>query len=392
MLFKWLYMYIFGTVDMIVEGFFIERFINICKTENIILWNLKVEKGTFLRARISKSDFKKIRHVAKKTSCRVKLEVKNGLPFLMKKYKKRKAIGICLALIAVFCFVLTRFIWNIEIVGNETVSQEEILSDLAKYGIAEGKLKSNLNLDEIKNEIRLNRNDLAWIGIDIEGTNVIVTIVEARKEPEIMDENTPSNIVADKNGVISKMIVRNGTARVNVGDTVSVGDILVEGVMEGKYTGIREVGSDADIFVVSTYEKQKKEAFIQEISERTGNMEKNVEIYLHNFKINFKKGVTNFENCDTIKTYKKIKLFSNYYIPIEIVNITNFELEKSYKTYTEEELTEKLTNTLQEELNQELNISDFDQVKEEVASTTDNDGVTVKVVYSVEEKIGTKDG
>lgn len=161
--------------------------------------------------------------------------------------------------------------------------------------------------------------------------------------------------------------------------------------MEGQHTGIREVNSDADIFVVSKYEKEKKEAFIQENSERTGKMEKNVEIYLNNFKIFFNKGVPKFKNCDTIRTYKKVKLFSNYYIPIEIVNVTNFELEKGYKTYTEAELTEKITKTLQDELNEELNISDFNQVKQEVSSVKDDEGVTVKVVYSVEEKIGTKE-
>ena len=384
-------MYIFGTVEIVVEGFFIERFINICKTENIILWSSKMEKGTILKARISKNDFKILRHIAKRTSCRVSLEGKSGLPFVMKKYKKRKAFAIALLVIAIFCFVITRFIWNIEISGTESISKEEILSDLAKYGIQEGKLKSKINLDEVKNEMRLSRDDLAWIGIDMEGTNVIVTIVEATKEPEIIDENTPCNIVADKNGTISKMVVRHGTARVNVGDVVSVGDILVEGVMEGQYTGIREVVSDADICVVSHYEKEKKEAFIQEISERTGEKEKNVEIYIKNFKINFNKGVPKFENCDTIRTYKKVKLFSNYYIPVEIVNITNFELEKSFKTFTEEELITKLTKVLQEELNQELDISDATEIKQNVASVADETGVTVKVMYELEEKIGTKE-
>ena len=67
MIFQWLYQYILGTVDITVEGFFIERFINICKAENIILWNSKVEKGTILNAKISKSDFKNIRHIARKT-------------------------------------------------------------------------------------------------------------------------------------------------------------------------------------------------------------------------------------------------------------------------------------------------------------------------------------
>lgn len=175
------------------------------------------------------------------------------------------------------------------------------------------------------------------------------------------------------------------------GDTVSVGDLLVEGVMEGKYTGIRLVNSDADIYIVSTYEKEKKEAFIQENSERTGEVEKNVEIYIHNFKIFFNKGVPKFQNCDTIRTYKKVKLFSNYYIPIEIVNVTNFEVEKGFKNFTEEELTEKITNDLQEELNQELNISDSSNVQQNVISVADRDGVTVKITYSIEEKIGTKD-
>ena len=71
------------------------------------------------------------------------------------------------------------------------------------------------------------------------------------------------------------------------GDTVSVGDLLVEGVMEGKYTGIREVHSDADIYVVSQYEKVKKEPFIQQIEEKTGNEENHVEIYIKKIKIFF---------------------------------------------------------------------------------------------------------
>ena len=120
-------------------------------------------------------------------------------------------------------------------------------------------------------------------------------------------------------------------------------------------------------------------------------MEKNVEIYIHKFKIFFNKGVPNFQNCDTIRTYKKVKLFSNYYIPIEIVNVTNFETTKNFKCLTEQELTEKLTKELQKELNQELNISDLNNVQQNVISVADTDGVTVKVMYEVEEKIGTKD-
>lgn len=162
--------------------------------------------------------------------------------------------------------------------------------------------------------------------------------------------------------------------------------------MEGQYTGVREVNSDADIYVTNIYQKEKKETFIQQISEKTGNEEKNVEIYINNFKINFKKGVPKFENYDTIKAYKKVKLFSNYYIPIEIVTITNSELEKNFRNYTEEELTEKITSELQEELQEELKLSDLSNVQKNVISVADGDGVTVSIEYLIEEKIGTKDG
>ena len=62
-----------------------------------------------------------------------------------------------------------------------------------------------------------------------------------------------------------------------------------------------------------------------------------------------------------------------------------------FKTYTEKELVEKITNELQNELDNELNISDSSQVSKSVAKDVEEDGVTVKVIYSVEEKIGTKD-
>lgn len=391
MLLKRFYMYILGYVEITVEGFFIERFINMCNTESIILWSSNIQKGTILKARISKSDFKKIKNIARKTNCRVAINKKNGLPFVVKKYRKRKVFAIALLVIAIFCFSITRFIWNIEVEGNSKFSKEEIISEVGNYGINIGRLKSNIDIEKIKNEIRLKYSDISWIGIDIKGTNVIIHVVEAIEQPDIIEENVPCNIVAEKNGVISRMVVRNGTPRVNVGDEVAKGDLLVEGIMEGKYTGVREVHSDADIFILKKYEKQKKEPFIQQIQEKTGNQENFVEIYINNFKIFFNKGVPKFKKCDTIRTYKKMKLFSNYYIPIEIVKITNFEVNESFRIYAESELIEKVTKELQNELNQNLNLRDFCNIQEEVTSETDENGVTVKVVYLTEEKIGTKE-
>lgn len=221
MFFKIIMYYLLGYATISVEGYFIERFINICISKNILLWNMKRKKSSFLFTNIAIKDFKKIRQIAKTTKCHVKIEKKKGLPFLLHRYKKRKIfIGLLIA-ITLIIFGLSNFVWNIEITGENNISKEELLNELNQYGLKTGILKTKVNTKEIINNIRLNRDDIAWIGMKIKGTNIIVEVVEADKKPEIVNENEYCNIVSDKEGVITKINVQNGTALTKVGDIVT---------------------------------------------------------------------------------------------------------------------------------------------------------------------------
>lgn len=213
--------YLLGYATISVEGYFIERFINICISKNVLLWNLKRKKSSFLFTNIAIKDFKKIRQIAKTTKCHVKIEKKKGLPFLLHRYKKRKIfIGLLIA-ITLIIMGLSNFVWNIEIIGENSISKEELLNELNQYGLKTGILKTKVNTKEIINNIRLNRDDIAWVGMKIKGTNIIVEVVEADKKPDIVNENEYCNIVSDKEGVITKINVQNGTALVKVGDIVT---------------------------------------------------------------------------------------------------------------------------------------------------------------------------
>lgn len=213
--------YLLGYATISVEGYFIERFINICISKNILLWNMKRKKSSFLFTNIAIKDFKKIRQIAKTTKCHVKIEKKKGLPFLLHRYKKRKIfIGLLIA-ITLIIFGLSNFVWNIEIIGENNISKEELLNELNQYGLKTGILKTKVNTKEIINNIRLNRDDIAWVGMKIKGTNIIVEVVEADKKPDIVNENEYCNIISDKEGVITKINVQNGTALIKVGDIVT---------------------------------------------------------------------------------------------------------------------------------------------------------------------------
>ncbi len=227
MIFKILLGYICGYVNISVEGYFIERFINMCISKGILLWNMRREKSTYLQTNINIKDFKKIKNVAKKTKCKVSINRKKGVPFIINKYKRRKIFVVALFIIMSCILVTSRFIWNIEISGNEKIDTKELLQQLSEYGIDIGVRKAKIDTEEIIRKIRLERDDVAWMSIDISGTNAIIKIVENTEKPEIINQYDYCNIVADKKGVITKINAKNGTSLVKVGDVVTEGTVLV---------------------------------------------------------------------------------------------------------------------------------------------------------------------
>lgn len=390
MLIKILFGYILGYVTITIEGYYIERFINICKNRKIAIWNLKRNGEISLTFRSGVKDFKGICNIAKKVKCKVKIKNKRGLPFLLHKYKKRKIFVILLILIVVLIVLSSNFVWNVDIVEENGNELENIEKDIEEAGLKVGELKSNINTKEIINKIRLERNDVAWMGIELKGTNAIVKIVKADEKPEIIDENDYCNIVSEKAGVITKINAQSGTANVQVGDTINVGDVLINGWMEGKYTGIRYVHAKGEIQARVWYTQYKKVSYNTTERKETGNFEEKYALKINNFKINFGKGVSKFEIYDTIETENKLKIFSDFYLPISVIKITNKEVEEIQKKYQIDEAKNIGIQELEEKLDSEI------ENKESIVSKNINtyekeDGVDIYVTYEVLENIGTNE-
>lgn len=354
MLLKILIKYIFGYLRVSIEGYYIERFVNVCSNKKIIIWNLKKENGVKLFLNIGIKDFIKIKSIARKTKCKIKIENRKGLPFVVNKYKKRKLFLILLILVCIIIYSSSNYVWNIEIQVEDGKEIKNLIEDLENCGLKVGMLKKNVNTKEIINLLRLNRDDLSWVGINVNGTNAIVKIVKADKAPEVIDESEFSNIVSNKNGIITKIVAQNGTANVSVGDTVSIGTVLISGTMEGKYTGVRYVHSLGNIEAKVWYTKTEKINFKQEENIKTGNKEEKYRIKLNNFQINLYKTLSNFQIYDTIEEEKKFKIFSNLYLPISLIKVENDEVKQQTKIYTIEDAIQIGKERLEESIENEI--------------------------------------
>ena len=390
MLIKIIFSYIFGYLKVSVEGYYIERFINICKTNNIVIWSLKRQKDINLYFKVRINDFKEIVKIAKKTKCKVKIINKKGMPFLLHKYKKRKIFLILLIVLIFLIIISSNFVWNVEIREENGQNLENILQDIETAGLKAGKLKYKIDTKEIINEIRLKRQDVAWMGIELKGTNAIVKIVKADQKPEIIDEDEYCNITSDKVGIITKINAQAGTINVQVGDTVNIGDVLIKGWMEGKYTGIRYVHAKGEIEARVWHTKYKKIYYNTTERRETGQNENKYAIKFNNFKINFQKRLSKFKIYDTIETEKKIRLFSNFYLPISIVKTTNKEVEEVEKKYSFEEAKNLGIEQLQQELENEIEKKE-NIVNKNINTYENDDSVDVYVTYEVIENIGTNE-
>ncbi len=197
-------------------------------------------------------------------------------------------------------------------------------------------------------------------------------------------------LLQQDHGIIVKVNAANGTPLVKEGDTVKEGNILVGGWLEGKYTGIRYVHANGEVKAKVWYSQKEKIDLKQIENEQTGIKENKYSVKINNFQINFYKTLSKFKKYDTIEENKKIKLFSDFYLPIELLKRTNYEcIEKSLE-YSKEEAKEIGIKKAQESLEKQV------ANKENIVNTYINyneqeEFVEVEVIYEVLEEIGTKE-
>ncbi len=390
MFIKIIFNYIIGYIRISIEGYYIERFINICRNNKIAIWNLKRDKNVKLELNVGIKDLKRVAKIVKKTKCKMRITKKKGLPFLFNRYKKRKLFFAFLIVIIIILAISSNFIWNIQIVEEDKDTMENLYQDVIDSGLTIGTMKSKINTKDIINKVRLKRDDIAWMGIELKGTNAIVKVVKATAKPDIIDDEDYCNIVSDKQGIITKISAQNGTIAVKVGDTVNVGTTLINGWMEGKYTGIRYVHAKGEIQAKVWHTKSKKIPYNFTERTETGKIENKYKIKINNFEINLSKRLSKFEIYDTIVMENKFKIFSDFYLPISLIKTTNKEVKEEQKKYEIEEAKNLGIEQLQDELNNE--IENKEKIVNKIINTYEKeDGVEVYVTYEVLEDIGTNE-
>ena len=376
-----------GYVVIRIEGLSLEKFINYAIARGIYIWDIVRLDYTTLEAKTGLRSYKNLRSVIKKSGCRIRIYEKIGYPFFMHKIKTRRMMLLGAVLSLFLIFAASSFVWDIEILGRETISRREIETYLDKMGLRVGAYKHQLDLENIENGMMVHMDKLAWVGIEMKGTKAIVQIVEKVSPPPIIALNMPCNIVARKNGVIEKVIAKIGEGKAKKGDIVKEGDTLISGIIAKEGQEIRYVHALGEVYAKTYYEETDEMDTVVTRKIRTGNVFKRKIFRLHNNELILSNKPIPFENylLDTRK--KSLPSWRNIQLPVEII------FEEYYEVFNEVEVIDK--EIVKQALREKILVKILNKIPEDIPILNqileyeeENSKIKAKMMIETLEEIG----
>lgn len=255
-LFRWFY----GFVQITVIGNELPRFLRLCSNKNLFVWDISFLEWNHVRLKMRASDLFLARDAFRKTNSRFQIEKKQGLPFVIWRFRKKSIFVFCTVGMLFALYFLSGFVWRIDIVGNSYLSEERIQHYLEEKNYGIGASIRRINPEEMERMMLKDFPEIIWNSVSIHGTTMHISIKEQIPN-DVTDtkESSCEDLIAPIDGVVERFYIRNGTAAVHLGDEVKKGDVLVYGwipIMNQDntvMTGVKEGIADADVMVKGVY-------------------------------------------------------------------------------------------------------------------------------------------
>lgn len=299
-------------------------------------------------------------------------------------YENNKYVLLSLIISFMLLFLLCNTIFDIKINSDNKDIVNIINNSLSDNGIGVYKRKVSFDkLNSIKNKIlEENKNTLEWIEIREKGCIYYIDVTPRVKSNNNIDNALPSDIVAEKDGVIKHIVVHRGSKVIDNGDYVKKGDILISGNIIKNENVIDKVHSEGVIYAETWKTVNISIPFkrIDYVYKKTIN-HYYLDIFGHKFTISGKYDSDNTINKKSIVLDKPYLFFKLYKEEKKIYDYNKVILNK------EEAYNEALNRSI-DVINKKLSSDEYIISKKVLKKEVKRSKINLEVFFKVYEKIG----
>ncbi len=374
-----IYRFACGYVRFKAVGESPEEILNVFSHCGADVWDMK-RNGGEIEASVKLQSYKKIRKIRGRHA-RTRVIKRIGVPFLIKRYRHRTGLLVGLILFIAALTILPNFIWNVQIVGNQNIPTETIHAALSELGVHEGVSRKSIDSGEIRAKLPLKISGISWASVNVEGVRATAEISESL-EPEIT-EKQPCNLIALRDGIITKTEVINGALVTSPGVSVAKGQLLVSGVVEYKNQTSAFKAAEG---VIAAKTSRTFKVFVPFENTETVKTGKTHNRCVANF---LGANIPLFIGSVTGDYIKKDEMYvyskNDMYIPVRFYNSTFYETSERHYTLTENKAMQIAEEKLDEYIKNDERILSVISSQDNITIT--DEGVTVTRCAQVEENI-----
>ncbi|NLN19896.1 MAG: sporulation protein YqfD [Firmicutes bacterium] len=217
-----------GFVIIRIRGHHPERLLNEAMEAAIPLNNIERPAQDMLVVTINARHFRRLCSLVRRR-WEITIVRRLGWAFAARKLLRRKALVVGGMIALVLLYVLSSYVWFVDVRGAIEVPEKSILEAAAQAGLRPGMRKKDLVIERIEREIILTLDRLAWVNVELWGT--LATVDVAERVVQEHDQALPGDVVASFDGVVEKLVILRGIPMVQEGDPVTAGQVLISGMI-----------------------------------------------------------------------------------------------------------------------------------------------------------------
>ena len=338
--------FIRGYYTVTVEGLDTESFLNYLIRNKIYVYNVNRMEKSKIQFNIDRNNYKKLKKIHRSNKFKIKVKKQTGIPFIAKRIYTYRGMVICAIISLIILMSTSQFVTDVYITAPEGIDKTALKKELYIQGVKPGVYKKSIDRKIVRENIMGKFKQIAYVSINVKGTNIFVNITK-KDESQNSDENSNyCNIIAQKDGIIEKIVPRSGEAIVQEGDIVKKGDVLINGA---------NTKAKPEVWAMTFYEAKKTSNYIDIKNQRTGNKKNVYTISFYDKKYKILRNIK-YRDYEIENNIKELRI-GDYTFPVKITVSTFYEVKKVENKIDVEKLKKELSSKVLKQLEYTIPVS-----------------------------------